>query len=288
MKVDKYAGIDIGSNGVRLLIMNVYEKNGQRIYNKNMLVRAPIRLGSDSFVHNEIKEDTLNKLVLAMQSFKNLMEIYGVSKYKACATSAIREAQNNQEVVAQVLEKSGILIEIIDGKVEADIIYKTQINEFLKNDEAYLFIDVGGGSTEITYYNNKKRVHSKSFKIGTVRALKQLVSKNEWEEVDDFIKELKIKEGAFAVGTGGNINTVFKNSRKPLGSLLSFNYIKEQHKILSELTVDERILQFGFNPDRADVIVPALDIYLNIMKKANLKQIVVPKIGLADGIVKSL
>ena len=288
MKVDKYAGIDIGSNGVRLLIMNVYEKNGQRIYNKNMLVRAPIRLGSDSFVHNEIKEDTLNKLVLAMQSFKNLMEIYGVSKYKACATSAIREAQNNQEVVAQVLEKSGILIEIIDGKVEADIIYKTQINEFLKNDEAYLFIDVGGGSTEITYYNNKKRVHSKSFKIGTVRALKQLVSKNEWEEVDEFIKELKIKEGAFAVGTGGNINTVFKNSRKPLGSLLSFNYIKEQHKILSELTVDERILQFGFNPDRADVIVPALDIYLNIMKKANLKQIVVPKIGLADGIIKSL
>lgn len=288
MKVDKYAGIDIGSNGVRLLIMNVYEKNGQRIYNKNMLVRAPIRLGSDSFVHNEIKEDTLNKLVLAMQSFKNLMEIYGVSKYKACATSAIREAQNNQEVVAEVLEKSGILIEIIDGKVEADIIYKTQINEFLKNDEAYLFIDVGGGSTEITYYNNKKRVHSKSFKIGTVRALKQLVSKNEWEEVDEFIKELKIKEGAFAVGTGGNINTVFKNSRKPLGSLLSFNYIKEQHKILSELTVDERILQFGFNPDRADVIVPALDIYLNIMKKANLKQIVVPKIGLADGIIKSL
>ncbi len=288
MKVDKYAGIDIGSNGVRLLIMNIYEKDGQRIYNKNMLVRAPIRLGSDSFVHNEIKEDTLNKLVLAMQSFKNLMDIYGVSKYKACATSAIREAQNNQEVVSHVFEKSGILIEIIDGKEEADIIYKTQINDFLKNDEAYLFIDVGGGSTEITYYNNKKRVQSKSFKIGTVRALKQLVSKTEWEEVYEFIKELKIKEGTFAVGTGGNINTLFKNSRKPLGSLLSYNYIKEQHKILNELTVDERIIEFGFNPDRADVIVPALDIYLNIMKKGGLKQILVPKIGLADGIVKSL
>lgn len=288
MKVDKYAGIDIGSNGVRLLIMNIYEKDGQRIYNKNMLVRAPIRLGSDSFVHNEIKEDTLNKLVLAMQSFKNLMDIYGVSKYKACATSAIREAQNNQEVVSHVFEKSGILIEIIDGKEEADIIYKTQINDFLKNDEAYLFIDVGGGSTEITYYNNKKRVQSKSFKIGTVRALKQLVSKTEWEEVYEFIKELKIKEGTFAVGTGGNINTLFKNSRKPLGSLLSYNYIKEQHKTLNELTVDERIIEFGFNPDRADVIVPALDIYLNIMKKGGLKQILVPKIGLADGIVKSL
>ena len=288
MKVDKYAGIDIGSNGVRLLIMNIYEKNGQRVYNKNMLVRAPIRLGSDSFVHNEIKEDTLHKLVLAMQSFKNLMDIYGVSKYKACATSAIREAQNNQEVVSHVFEKSGILIEIIDGKEEADIIYQTQINDFLKNDEAYLFIDVGGGSTEITYYNNKKRVQSKSFKIGTVRALKQLVSKTEWEEVYEFIKELKIKEGTFAVGTGGNINTLFKNSRKPLGSLLSYNYIKEQHKILNELTVDERIIEFGFNPDRADVIVPALDIYLNIMKKGGLKQILVPKIGLADGIVKSL
>jgi exopolyphosphatase/guanosine-5'-triphosphate,3'-diphosphate pyrophosphatase len=268
--------------------MNIYEKDGQRIYNKNMLVRAPIRLGSDSFVHNEIKEDTLNKLVLAMQSFKNLMDIYGVSKYKACATSAIREAQNNQEVVSHVFEKSGILIEIIDGKEEADIIYQTQINDFLKNDEAYLFIDVGGGSTEITYYNNKKRVQSKSFKIGTVRALKQLVSKTEWEEVYEFIKELKIKEGTFAVGTGGNINTLFKNSRKPLGSLLSYNYIKEQHKILNELTVDERIIEFGFNPDRADVIVPALDIYLNIMKKGGLKQILVPKIGLADGIVKSL
>ena len=288
MKVDKYAGIDIGSNGVRLLIINIYEKNGQRVYNKNMLVRAPIRLGSDSFVHNEIKEDTLHKLVLAMQSFKNLMDIYGVSKYKACATSAIREAQNNQDVISKVYEKSGIQIEIIDGKEEADIIFKTQINDFLKNDEAYLFIDVGGGSTEITYYNNKKRVQSKSFKIGTVRALKQLVSKTEWEEVYEFIKELKIKEGTFAVGTGGNINTLFKNSRKPLGSLLSYNYIKEQHKILNELTVDERIIEFGFNPDRADVIVPALDIYLNIMKKGGLKQILVPKIGLADGIVKSL
>lgn len=288
MKVERYGGIDIGSNGVRLLIVNVFLVENQPRFNKAILVRAPVRLGSDSFVKNEIQEDTIEMLTEAMKSFSSLMKCYKVVKYRACATSALREATNSKEVVKQVFEQSKIKIELIDGKEEAEIIYHTQISQYIKDDKGYLFIDVGGGSTEITYYYKGKAIASKSFKIGTVRALKNLVEYREWVELEEFIKTLKLSEEVVAVGTGGNINTLFKKSQKPLGKPLSAKYLKDMYRELKLLTVDERIIQYDFNPDRADVIVPALEIYYTIMKLAKINEIYVPKIGLADGIVRDL
>lgn len=288
MKIERYAGIDIGSNGVRLLIMNIYIIDAIPKFDKAILVRAPIRLGSDSFVKNEIQDDTIEMLTEAMKSFHSLMKCYKVKKYRACATSALRESSNASEVVAQVYKNSQIQIELIDGKEEAEIIYTTQIADYIKDDKGYLFIDVGGGSTEVTYYFKGKSRASRSFKIGTVRALKNLVEYREWLELENFIKDLKLAEGSVAVGTGGNINTLFKKSQKPLGRPLTLKYLKDMYKDLKILTVDERIIQYNFNPDRADVIVPALEIYSNIMKSAKINEIYVPKIGLADGIVKSL
>lgn len=288
MKIDRYGGIDIGSNGVRLLIMNVYIIDNVPRFDKAILVRAPIRLGSDSFVKNEIQEDTLEMLTEAMKSFHSLMKCYKVKKYRACATSALREASNAEEVVEEVFRNSQIRIELIDGKEEAEIIYTTQISEYIKDEKGYLFIDVGGGSTELTYYYKGKSRASRSFKIGSVRALKNLVEYKEWMEMETFIKDLKLAEDTVAVGTGGNINTLFKKSLKPLGKPLTARYLRDMHKELKLLTVDERIIQYNFNPDRADVIVPALEIYTTIMKAAKVNDIYVPKIGLADGIVRSL
>jgi exopolyphosphatase / guanosine-5'-triphosphate,3'-diphosphate pyrophosphatase len=288
MKIERYAGIDIGSNGVRLLIMNLYIIEDQPRFDKAILVRAPIRLGSDSFVKNEIQEDTIEMLTEAMKSFNSLMKCYKVKKYRACATSALREASNAEEVVKKVFQNSDIQIELIDGKEEAEIIYTTQIIDYIKDEKGYLFIDVGGGSTELTYYYKGKSRASRSFKIGTVRALKNLVEYKEWVEMETFIKDLKLAEDTVAVGTGGNINTLFKKSQKPLGRPLTLRYLKDMHKELKLLTVDERIIQYNYNPDRADVIVPALEIYTTIMKSAKISEIYVPKIGLADGIVRSL
>ena len=288
MKIERYAGIDVGSNGVRLLIMNLYIIDNQPRFDKAILVRAPIRLGSDSFVKNEIQEDTIEMLTEAMKSFYSLMKCYKVKKYRACATSALREASNAEEVVKKVFQNSEILIELIDGKEEAEIIYTTQIIDYIKDEKGYLFIDVGGGSTELTYYYKGKSRASRSFKIGTVRALKNLVEYKEWVEMETFIKDLKLAKDTVAVGTGGNINTLFKKSQKPLGKPLTFKYLKDMQKDLKLLTVDERIIQYNFNPDRADVIVLALEIYTTIMKSARINDIYVPKIGLADGIVRSL
>lgn len=288
MKIERYAGIDIGSNGVRLLIMNLYLIDDKPRFDKAILVRAPIRLGSDSFVKNEIQEDSIELLTEAMKSFYSLMKCYKVKKFRACATSALREASNSVEVVETVFKNSLIKIDLIDGKEEAEIIYTTQIADYIKDEKGYLFIDVGGGSTEITYYYKGKSRASRSFKIGTVRALKNLVEYKEWVDMEQFLKDLKIAEDTVAVGTGGNINTLFKKSLKPLGKSLTLKYLKDMHKELKLLTVDERIIIHNYNPDRADVIVPALEIYTTIMKSAKINEIYVPKIGLADGIVRSL
>lgn len=288
MKIDRYAGIDIGSNGVRLLIMNVYVIKGVPEFDKAILVRAPVRLGSDSFVKNEIQEDSINMLSEAMKSFYSLMKCYNVKKYRACATSALREAINCEEVVEKVFINSQIKIDIIDGKEEAEIIYQTQISDYIKDDKGYLFIDVGGGSTEVTYYHKGKARASQSFKIGTVRTLKNLVEHKEWQALEEYIQSIKISEDTVAVGTGGNINTLFKKSQKPFGKPLTAKYIKDMYKTLKLMTVDERIIEYKFNPDRADVIVPALEIYYTIMKLAKTNEIYVPKIGLADGIIRTL
>lgn len=288
MRIERYAGIDIGSNGIRCLIVNVYDVGGKPEFVKTQLVRAPVRLGSDSFVKNELGHDTIEMLSEAMKAFYHLMKTYKVKKYRACATSALREADNAQQVVEYVKQQSGIKIDIITGSEEAEIIYHTQVKEIINDNKGYLFIDVGGGSTEVTYYHKKKTQASRSFKIGTVRTLKNLVEHREWIELENYIQSIKIADDSVAIGTGGNINTLFKKSQKALGKPLSLKYLKDQWKELSQMTVDERIIEYQFNPDRADVVVPALSIYTQIMKLAGIKEIYVPKIGLADGLVRDL
>jgi exopolyphosphatase / guanosine-5'-triphosphate,3'-diphosphate pyrophosphatase len=286
MKIERFAGIDIGSNAIRLLIVNVYTTDKEVHFKKGILVRVPIRLGEDSFGSNKISEITIDRMTDAMHSFRYLMKSYNVVNYKACATSALREAKNGHEVVKILKEKTKISIEIIDGKEEANILYHTQIKKIVDGGKAYLFIDVGGGSTELTYYFDNKEVASRSFKVGSVRMLKELVNKNDIDEMKAWcIKYIPSNKSINVIGTGGNINTVFKKSKKQSGESITLDYIQTLIKEMGALSYDERLIEYDLNPDRGDVVIPALEIYSKIMKWTNNKEIFVPKIGLADGLV---
>ncbi len=291
MEIKKYAAIDIGSNGVRLLVSNVLlEKDKTPIFRKSALVRVPIRLGADSFQKGVISEINTERMCKAMQSFELLMQVHGVEKYRACATSAMREAKNGREVIEKIKKESGIQIDIIDGKTEAKIIASTDLYEIIENEKNYLYIDVGGGSTEFTFFSNGKLIESRSFKMGTVRFLdsEQDISEK-WDEAKSWVKEnVKKYPNCKIIGSGGNINKVFKLSALEIGKPLSRKYLKKQYKIYKNLSYDERIREMGLNPDRADVIIPALKIYLSAMKWSKAKKIIVPKIGLSDGIIKTL
>ncbi len=291
MEIKKYAAIDIGSNGVRLLVSNVLlEDDKTPIFRKSALVRVPIRLGADSFQKGIISEKNTERMCKAMQSFDLLMQVHGVEKYRACATSAMREAKNGREVIEKIKKESGIQIDIIDGKTEAKIIASTDLYEIIENEKNYLYIDVGGGSTEFTFFSNGKLIESRSFKMGTVRFLdsEQDISEK-WEEAKFWVKEnVKKYPNCKIIGSGGNINKVFKLSALEIGKPLSRKYLKKQYKIYKNLSYDERIREMGLNPDRADVIIPALKIYLSAMKWSKAKKIIVPKIGLSDGIIKTL
>ncbi|AMC12011.1 exopolyphosphatase [Lutibacter profundi] len=293
LKIEKLAGIDIGSNAVRLLITNVItEKDSNKpSFRKSALVRVPIRLGVDAFIKGKISEENKNRLLKAMDAFKLLMEVHGVKKYYACATSAMREASNGVEVANEIFKKTTIKINIIEGKEEAAIIFSTDISTILEKDKPYLYVDVGGGSTEFTLFSNGEIINSKSFKIGTVRILNY--SKNEakqiWNEIEIWIKEnTKNLKNLALIGSGGNINKIFKLSGKAMGKPLSLIYMKAHYHFLKQMTYEQRISELGLNPDRADVILPATKIYLSAMKWSGATKIFVPKIGLADGIVKSL
>ncbi len=292
MKIEKLAGIDIGSNAIRLLVSNIItQKNStEPSFKKSALVRVPIRLGADSFLKGFISEENKGRMIKAMEAFKLLMDVHGVTNYYACATSAMRDASNGHEVIHEILEKTGVKINIIDGKKEAAIIFSTDLSTIIEKDKSYLYVDVGGGSTEITIFSNGKIINSKSFKIGTVRLLnKEKSFKQVWENMEVWIKSntLNLKKVSM-IGSGGNINKLFKLSGKPLGKPLSYIYIKSQFHFLKKMTYDERISELDLNPDRADVIIPATKIYLNAMKWSGAKKIYVPKVGLADGIIKSL
>lgn len=292
MKIEKLAAIDVGSNAIRLLISNVItEKNGRNpIFKKSALVRVPIRLGADSFIKKEISEENKIRMIKAMEAFKLLMEVHGIHKYKACATSAMREAKNGIEVANEIFEKTAVKIDIIDGKKEAAIIFSTDLTDIIEGNKSYIYVDVGGGSTEITIFSNGKIIKSKSFKIGTVRLLNKTNSfKDVWENIEVWLKAntQNLKTPAL-IGSGGNINKIFKLSGKQLGKPLSLIYMKAQYQYLKQMPYEDRISELGLNPDRADVIVPATKIYLNAMKWSGAKKIFVPKIGLADGIIKSL
>ena len=289
-KIKKYAAIDIGSNAMRLLIANIVEQDGKETqFNKNSLVRVPIRLGQDSFMIGKISNDNIERMVDAMNAFRLLMKVHKVEKYMAFATSAMREANNANEVIDIIKKKSDIKIEIIDGEKEAAIIASTDLHYLLKTDKTYLYVDVGGGSTEFSLFSNGKIVASKSFKAGTVRLLNELVRESVWNEMEQWITEnTKHYDEVTLIGSGGNINKIFKMSGKMQDKPLSFIYLNSQYAFLNSLTYEERITELGLNPDRADVIVLATQIYLNAMKWSGARNIYVPKIGLSDGIVKAM
>lgn len=290
IKIKKYAAIDIGSNAMRLLVTNIVEQDGKEPqFNKSALVRVPIRLGQDAFTVGEISSENSERMVDAMKAFKLLMKVHKVESYKAFATSAMREAYNGKEVVSLIKKKADLKIEIIDGKTEAAIIASTDLHHLLKTDKTYLFVDVGGGSTEFTVFSDGKIVTSRSFKVGTVRLLNEMVCDVVWKEIEKWIKTNTAEfDEVSLIGSGGNINKLFKMSGKMQDKPLSFLYINSQYAFLNSLTYDQRISELGLNPDRADVIIPAVRIYLNAMKWSGARNIYVPKIGLSDGIVKAM
>lgn len=286
----KYAAIDIGSNAMRLLITNIVEQEGKESqFNKSSLVRVPIRLGQDSFTVGEISEANIERMIDAMTAFRLLMKVHKVEKYSAFATSAMREAYNGKEVVEVIKEKSGIDIEIIDGKKEAVIIASTDLHHLLKTDKTYLYVDVGGGSTEFSLFSDGKIIISKSFKAGTVRLLNEMVQGVVWQEMEKWIKtNTQHYEEVILIGSGGNINKLFKMSGKLQDKPLSYIYLNSQYSLLNSMSYEQRISELGLNPDRSDVIIPATQIYLNAMKWSGARNIYVPKIGLSDGIVKAM
>ena len=287
MKIKKFAAIDIGSNAMRVLISNVIETKEGVHFQKNALVRAPIRLGEDSFTLGEISKKSLKRMINAMKAFKLLMKVHGVSHYQAYATSALREANNSMDVVKQVKKKSGIKIEIIDGRKEAEIISNSKISDFLNTQKTFLFVDVGGGSTEFTFINEGKRVCSKSFKIGTVRLINNLVDARVWEAIRNWIiKNAKPYRKITLMGSGGNINKLFKLSNIKEGKPLSVIKLNQIFLELESLNYEERIVKFELNPDRADVIIPAARIYLKALEWSGGQKIYVPKFGLSDGMIK--
>ena len=270
MKIKKYGAIDIGSNAVRLLIANVIEEKGKdTTFKKSSLVRVPIRLGADAFVSGEISEKNIKRMVEAMKAFKLLMNVHGVERYKGCATSAMREAENGKEVIATILKKADIEIEIINGKQEAAIISSTDIKELINSDDNYLYVDVGGGSTEFTLFSKGEIINSKSFKIGTVRLINNSKETNNkiFKKVEEWVKEnTKDHKNIALIGSGGNINKIFKMSGRDAGKPISYIYMNAQYHFLKNMTYQDRISELSLNPDRADVIVPATKIYLSAMK----------------------
>lgn len=288
MKVKKYAAIDIGSNAVRLLICNIIEqKSKPTVFSKNAIIRVPIRLGADSFVVGEIGEENQQRMIDAMHAYKLLMKVHGVERHLAYATSALREANNGHQLINRVREATGIEIEIIDGQREAEIIASTDLYTVLKPNKNYLFVDVGGGSTELTVYVKGKIIASKSFKVGTVRLMKKMVSKKVWENYKSWLETHTADlDNLSVLGSGGTINSLFKLSGHKLGKPLSLDYMQTQYNNLKSMSPKKMMIQLKLNPDRADVIVQATRIYLLAMKHAKASKIHVPKVGLADGMVK--
>jgi len=291
MIIKKYAAIDIGSNAVRLLIANVIEEEGKEPkFKKSSLVRVPIRLGQDSFTTGMISEDNITKMKDTMNAFRLLMKSNNVIKYMACATSALREANNGQELIEIIKIASDIDIEIIDGKKEAAIIASTDLKTFIDQNSNYLYVDVGGGSTELTVFSNGRIINSKSFKVGTVRLLNnQEADTFNWDEIKDWVKKnTQNFDKVTMIGSGGNINKIHRLSGKTAEKPLSYIFLNAQYHFFNAMTYTDRVSEIGLNPDRADVIIPALKIYLNAMKWAGAKKMYVPKIGLSDGMVKTL
>lgn len=282
------AAIDIGSNAARLLISQAEEyKDGSVDYTKLTLLRIPLRLGFDVFQHKVISAEKQQQLMDTMKAYKLLMDIYKVSSYRACATSAMRDAQNGAQIIKDVYAQTGIQIEIIAGQEEANIIYETHIAEKLSTGKSYLYIDVGGGSTELTLFSDNHIVFKESFNIGTIRMLNKMVSEEQWSHMKWYVKKHTAQIAPIvAIGSGGNINKVFSISKKKEGKPLSIDLLRDYYRELNASTVEERMHLYHFRADRADVIVPALEIYIAVMRWSGASEIYVPRIGLADGLIK--
>lgn len=285
----RYAAIDIGSNAVRLLIADIIENNGSVSFKKNTLIRVPLRLGDDAFLNQHISERKSNDLVKSMQAFQKLMDVYKVKDYMAFATSAMREAKNGAEVIKLVKDEAGIDLEIIQGQKEAQIIYASHAEDNIDKHKNYLYIDVGGGSTELSLFSDGELLASKSFNIGTIRMLDNQDKEETWADMREFIrdntKNFKLISG---IGTGGNINKLYKLSEEKNGAPLSFNKLKSLYNYLNSFSLKDRINVLGLNQDRADVIIPASEIFITVMKWANIKNIYVPSVGMVDGIIQTL
>lgn len=286
----RLAAIDIGSNAARLLISEVStDINGTTSFIKENLIRIPLRLGFDVFEKGTISTHRKEMILQTMKAYKCLLNVYGVSHLKACATSAMRDANNSAEIIEQVRAETGIEIEVISGSAEASFIYENHIAENLDKDHSYLYIDVGGGSTELTFFSNNKLVFKESFNIGTIRLLKNMVTEAAWNEMKEIIREkIMGHKKVTAIGSGGNINKVFSLSRRKEGKPLTFELLKDYYKELNNVELSDRINIYKLREDRADVIVPALLIYINVMRSAGADEIYVPKIGLADGLIQHL
>jgi len=285
----KIAAIDIGSNAARLLINEVKISNRKPEFIKLNLLRIPLRLGMDVFTMGMIGEEREKMVVDSMKIFSDLMKIYKVEHYRACATSAMRDASNGNEIIRRVQETSGINIEIISGDEEATLIYENHVAEGLDKEFAYLYIDVGGGSTELTFYENGKMVYEKSFNIGTIRLLNNLVTPENWQEMKDEIqKNIVSKRPVVAIGSGGNINKVFSMSKTKDGKPMTLSHLKKVYKEFNELSVEERMTKYNLREDRADVLVHALRIFNNVMSWSDINRIFVPKISVADGLIHNI
>lgn len=283
----RLAAIDLGSNAVRLLFKNVFTHNGTIQYQKEALIRVPIRLGKEAFVDGFISEEKRQKLLKTMDSFTNLLNVYDAEGYRACATSAFREAGNGEAIVEEIRQKTGLSIDIIDGKKEAEILYSLDISRFINPDKPCLYVDVGGGSTEVSVFADNEYVRSSSFKVGTIRMLHNLVPDTEWENMKKWLTEIQNTYGKlYAIGSGGNINKLIKMYGKKKKKRLSYDHILTAHDEIRKYTFEERVNLLGLKPDRADVIVPATEIFKNIMNWAGIRHIYVPTIGIADGLIK--
>lgn len=286
----KIAAIDIGSNAARLLITEVKEAPKKKPeFTKLNLLRIPLRLGMDVFSKGEIGPDREKMVIDTMRVFSDLMKIYQVDHYRACATSAMRDARNGDELREIVKETSGINIEIISGDEEATLIYENHVAEGLDKNFAYLYIDVGGGSTELTFYENGKMKYEHSFNIGTIRLLNGLVTDDHWKEMKDEIrKNVYSKKPIVAIGSGGNINKIFSMSKERDGKPITLSYIRKFHKEMASLSVPERMAKYDIREDRADVLEPAARIFINVMNWCGINKIFVPKISVADGLVHNI
>ena len=285
----KFAAIDIGSNAVRLLVSQVLDIDGETYFQKVSFTRVPIRLGEDVFDKGKISDKKIKSLVRTMRAFWYLMDVQEVIDFRACATSAMREASNGKAVIEQIKEQANVDINLISGAEEADLIFGNFRHQKIDKKKNYLYVDVGGGSTELSIIKRGKRVKAKSFKIGTVRALKNKVKSSAWSDIKDWVKEeLKEENKLTGIGTGGNINRLYKMSSCKMNAPLTLQELKSLNDMVRSHSWEERISELRLKPDRADVIVHAAEIYIKTMELAGVKKMIVPRVGLSDGIIIDL